>query len=140
MSLLSRLISERNQKKKELETYRNRKSQTDKILKSVNGSFDDGISDSISNNERSNNSIGAGVKGDISSISTVRGNIDSLKEKYIWSDRSMSEVASNLESEAYRCQIEIDRLESEIRSLDREIEAEREAERERKRKAAEKEG
>ena len=128
VSLLSQLIYERKQKKKELDTYINRKNKTEKIKNSVNKDFDDDIANSITNNERSSSSLILGVQGDVKTISTLRSNIDTLKEKYIWNDGNMSNITSNLESEVSRCQREIERLEAEIRRLDRQIEAAREAE------------
>lgn len=128
VSLLSQLIYERRQKQKELETYRKRKSKTEKIKNSINKDFDDDISNSITNNERSGSSLILGVQGDVKAINTLRSNIDTLKEKYVWNDGNMSSVASNLDSEISRCQREIERLEAEIRRLDRQIEAAREAE------------
>lgn len=128
MSMLSQLISQRNRKRKELDTYKNRKRQLEKIHNDLNRDFDNNISESVKNNERSGNSLGAGVQGDVHTINTVRSNIDQLKEKYIWNDANMSDTSYNISNEISRCQTEIDRLENEIRILDRQIEAAREAE------------
>lgn len=128
VSLLSHLTYERKQKKKELETYRNRKSKTEKIKNSVNKDFDDNISSSIKNNERSSLSLISGIQGDVKSISMLGTDIDMLKEKYVWNDGNMSYIASNLESEISRCRMEIERLEAEIRRLNKRIEAARKAE------------
>lgn len=128
MSMLSQLISQRNRKRKELDTYKNRKRQLEKIHNDLNRDFDNNILESVKNNERSGNSLGAGVQGDVHTINTVRSNIDQLKEKYIWNDANMSDTSYNISNEISRCKTEIDRLENEIRILDRQIEAAREAE------------
>lgn len=128
MSLVSQLTYERKQKKRELETYRNRKSKTEKIKNSVNKDFDDNISSSIKNNEKSSLSLISGIQGDVQTISLLSSDIDMLKEKYIWNDGNMSDIAYNLDSEISRCRIEIERLEAEIRRLNKRIEAARKAE------------
>lgn len=127
MSVAS-LLARRRDKQRELETYRKRKSQTEKINSKLNSDFDDNISDARNNNEQSANEFMSAIQGAIPNISNVASNIETLKEKYIWNDVNLSDVSSNLNSEISRCQAEIARLEAEIRSLDRQIEAERAAE------------
>lgn len=129
MSHLADLLTRRKAKKQELKTYTSRKSKLEAIKKDFENDFDDMIQDAVKYNEKSSSELLKGLKGDgVPVVNTLCYDIEYEKEKNLYVDDKMYSISTDINNEINRCTSEIEKLEIEIRRLDRQIEAARDSE------------
>lgn len=116
---IAKLKSQRKAKKRELKTFQSRRDEVLKIISNIDNKLSDDISDINSRLSESISSLKTGLQ---SGDGVTKGVCDSLNNsKESANDSNLFQCRDYLNAEKSRCQTKINTLNSEIRSLERQI-------------------